>query len=159
EVRLLSAGAVELGLMPALAVFQRTSGHTVRVDFAAAPALAARFSAPAPGYDLVIATPAVLDALGTSGAVAAARVPVGKVGIGVAVRPGVPAPEIGDVESLKRELLAADAVVFNRASTGLYVETLIGRLGIADAVNAKASRHPDGASVMKHLLASRVPRE
>ena len=159
EVRLLSAGAVELGLMPALAVFQRETGHAVRVDFAAAPALGPRFSAPGAGYDLVIAPPAVLDALAKAGAVATARVPVGKVGIGVAVRPGTAAPDIGDVEALKRELLAADSVVFNRASTGLYVETLLGRLGVADAVNAKASRHPDGASVMKHLLASRVPRE
>jgi len=158
EVRLLSAGAVELGLTPALAAFERDSGHVVRVEFAAAPALAARFTA-APGHDLVIAPPAVLDALSKAGAIAGPRVPVGKVGIGVAVRPGVPVPEIGDVAALKRELLAADSVVFNRASTGLYVETLLGRLGVADAVNAKASRHPDGASVMKHLLASRVPRE
>ena len=158
EVRLLSAGAVELGLTPALAVFERDSGHVVRVEFAAAPALAGRFTA-APGHDLVIAPPAVLDALAKAGAIAGPRMPVGKVGIGVAVRPGVPVPEIGDVAALKRELLAADSVVFNRASTGLYFETLLGRLGLADAVNAKASRHPDGASVMKHLLASRVPRE
>ena len=158
EVRLLSAGAVELGLTPALAVFERDSGHVVRVEFAAAPALAGRFTA-APGHDLVIAPPAVLDALAKAGAIAGPRMPVAKVGIGIAVRPGVPVPDIGDVAALKRELLAADSVVFNRASTGLYFETLLGRLGLADAVNAKASRHPDGASVMKHLLASRVPRE
>ena len=46
ELRLLSAGAVELGLTPALAVFERESGHVVRVEFAAAPALAERFGAP-----------------------------------------------------------------------------------------------------------------
>ena len=153
ELRLLSAGAVELGLTPALAVFERESGHVVRVEFAAAPALAGRFPAP-PGYDAVIAPPAVLDTLARAGAVESARVPVGKVGIGVAVRPGVAAPDIGSVEALKQSLLAADSVAFNRASTGLYVETLIVRLGVADAVNAKATRHPDGAAVMKHLLAS-----
>jgi molybdate transport system substrate-binding protein len=158
EVRLLSAGAVELGLRPALALFQRESGHVVHVEFATAPALLARFAAP-PGHDLVIAPPAVLDALARSGAIAGPRVPVGKVGVGVAVRPDVPVPEIGDVAALKSALLAAESVVFNRASTGLYVETLLGRLGLAEQVAAKASRHPDGASVMKHLLASRVPRE
>jgi len=55
ELRLLSAGAVELGLMPALADFERESGHAVRVEFAAAPALAGRFQTP-PGYDAVIAS-------------------------------------------------------------------------------------------------------
>ena len=158
DLRLLSAGAVELGLTPALAVFERESGHTVRVEFAAAPALAGQFQTP-PGYDAVIAPPAVLDTLARAGAVESARVPVGKVGIGVAVRPGVAAPDIGSVEALKQSLLAADSVAFNRASTGLYVETLIVRLGVADAVNAKATRHPDGASVMKHLLASSRPGE
>ena len=144
--------------MPALAVFERESGHAVRVEFAAAPALAGRFQAP-PGYDAVIAPPAVLDALARAGAVEGARVPVGKVGIGVAVRSGVTAPDIGSVEALKQSLLAADSVAFNRASTGLYVETLIVRLGVADAVNAKATRPPDGAAVMKHLLGSSRPGE
>ena len=158
DLRLLSAGAVELGLTPALAVFERESGHVVRVEFAAAPALAGRFQAP-PGYDAVIAPPAVLDTLARAGAVGSERVGVGKVGIGVAVRPGVAPPDIGSVEALRQSLLGADSVAFNRASTGLYVEKLIVRLGVADAVNAKATRHPDGASVMQHLLASSRPNE
>jgi len=158
DLRLLSAGAVELGLTPALAVFERESGHVVRVEIAAAPALAGRFQAP-PGYDAVIAPPAVLNTLVRAGVVGSERVGVGKVGIGVAVRPGVAGPDIGSVEALKQSLLGADSVAFNRASTGLYVEKLIVQLGVADAVNAKATRHPDGASVMKHLLASNRPNE
>ena len=158
ELRLLSAGAVELGLVPALAAFQRETGHTVQVEFAAAPAFAARFAA-GPAFDLVIATPGVLDGLARAGSVEAARVPVGRVGIGVAVRPGATTPDIANVEALKQALLGADSVVFNRASTGLYIETLLGRLGIAEAVNAKAVRYADGAAVMKHLLAGAPPRE
>ncbi len=158
ELRMLSAGAVELGLTPALAVFQRDTGNTVRVDFAAAPALAARFTGE-PGYNLVIAPAAVLDALARNGAIGGARVPVGKVGIGIAIRNGATAPDITSVETLKQELLSAESVVFNRASTGLYVETLLAKLGVADAVNAKASRYGDGASVLKHLLAGNKQHE
>lgn len=158
ELRMLSAGAVELGLTPALAQFQRDTGHTVQVAFAAAPALAAQFNA-GPGYDLVIAPPAVLDSLAAAGAVASGRVTIGKVGIGVAIRPGATAPDITSVETLKQELLSAESVIFNRASTGLYIDTLLQRLGVADVVNAKATRHGDGASVMRHLLASTKPHE
>ena len=39
ELRVLSAGAVEPGMRPALAAFERDSGHAVRLTFAAAPAL------------------------------------------------------------------------------------------------------------------------
>ena len=155
---MLSAGAVELGLTPTLALFQRNSGHTVQVSFAAAPAIAARFST-APGYDIVIAPPAVLDALARAGVVAGERVTIGKVGIGVAVRAAATVPDITSVENLKQELLSAESVVFNRASTGLYVEVLLQKLGVADAVNAKATRYGDGASVMRHLLAGTKPRE
>lgn len=158
ELRLLGAGAVELGLVPALAVFQRETGHTVKVSYAAAPALAAQFATP-PGFDLVIAPPAVLEALARAGTIGAERVPIGRVGIGVAIRSGADAPDITSVETLKQELLSAESVAYNRASTGLYVETLLARLGIADAVNAKATRHPDGASVMRHLLAGTRPHE
>ncbi|MEP7303263.1 MAG: substrate-binding domain-containing protein [Caldimonas sp.] len=103
EIRLLSAGAVELGLTPALAVFERDSGHRVRVDYAAAPAFVTRFAAE-PGCGAVIAPPAVLETLLRNGSVAAARVPVGKVGIGVAIRTGATAPDIATVETLKQEL-------------------------------------------------------
>ena len=116
-------------------------------------------SAGAVEIGLVIAPAAVLDALARAGAIGSARVPVGKVGIGVAIRAGATAPDISSVETLKQELLSAESVVFNRASTGLYVETLLGKLGVADAVNAKATRYGDGASVMKHLLAGNKPRE
>ncbi len=158
ELRMLSAGAVELGLTPALALFQRDSGNTVRVSFAAAPALAAQFTA-APGYDIVIAPPSVLEALARAGAVGSERVTIGKVGIGVAMRPTATAPDITSIETLKRALLSAESVVFNRASTGLYIDTPLQKLGIADAVNAKATRHADGASVMRHLLAGTKQHE
>src|SRR4029453_973001 len=42
--------------------------------------------------------------------------------------------------------------VYNRASTGTYFERVLDRLGIADAVKAKTVRHPDGSTVMEHLL-------
>ena len=49
--------------------------------------------------------------------------------------------------------------MFNRASTGVYVEAMLQRLGIADAVRAKSERLPDGASVMRRLLAGTAQRE
>jgi molybdate transport system substrate-binding protein len=157
EIRMLSAGAVEIGLRPALAEFERSSGHVVRISFASAPQIARALAAD-PDADIVIAPPAVLDAA-RAGTIGTERVPIGKVGIGVAIRPGAAVPDIGSVEALRKELLSADSVVFNRASTGLYIETMLKTLGIADAVNAKATRVDDGASVMRRLLAGSATHE
>ncbi len=153
DVVLLSAGAVEPGLKPVLAAFERESGHRVSFSFATAPQIRERVASGAVQPDVVIAPSAVLDELAAGAKVdAAARVSIGRVGIGVAVRPGGMRPDLTSADTLKRALLDADAVVYNRASTGLYVEALIKRWGIGDALQPKTVRFADGASVMEHVL-------
>jgi len=152
ELRVLSAGAIEPGLRPAVTAFEQASGHTVLLSFATAPQIRERVAAGA-AFDLVIAPPAVLDDLESAARLAPARaqrVSIGRVGLGVAVRPGAPRPDIATPEAFTRALVEADSLVFNRASTGLYVETLLTRLGIE--AQAKSTRYPDGASVMAHVL-------
>ena len=159
ELRVLSAGAVEPGMRPALAAFERASGHTVAISFAAAPALRAALGA-APVADVIVVPQGALDELAASGVdVAGARAPIGKVGVGVAIRSGVEPPDVASAETLTAALQAAEHVVFNRASTGVIVEQMLRQLGVADAVNAKAERVADGASVMRRLLAGSSPRE
>jgi molybdate transport system substrate-binding protein len=152
-IEILSAGAVEPGLLPAAEAFRRQTGHEVKVRFATAPALRQRLGNAGETVDVAIAPPAVLDEGAKAGRVdSTARVVVGKVGVGVAVRDGAPQPDVRTVEALKRAVLGADSVVYNRASTGLYLETLFQRLGLTDQIAGKSTRYPDGASVMEHLV-------
>jgi len=156
EIRVLSAGAVEPGLRVAIAHHEQASGDRVTVTLAAAPALrersASREAAAAASYDLLIAPQAVLDAAAAAGVVRAQRALLGSVGIGVAVRPGAPLPDIATADALKASLLNAESVIYNRASTGMLVERIVRDLGIADALATKTTREADGAAVMKHLL-------
>ena len=155
DVSVLSAGAVEPGLKPVLAAFERESGHRVTLSFATAPQIRERVASGAAQPDLVIAPSAVLDELAAGAKVdTAARVSIGRVGIGVAVRPGGTRPDLTSADTLKRALLDADAVVYNRASTGVYVEALIKRWGLTETLQAKTLRFADGASVMEHVLQS-----
>ena len=153
DVVLLSAGAVEPGLKPVLAAFERESGHRVTLSFATAPQIRERVANGAVQPDVVIAPSAVLDELATAAKVdTTARVSIGRVGIGVAVRPGGARPDLTSADTLKRALLEADQVVYNRASTGLYVEGLIKRWGLTETLQPKTVRFADGASVMEHVL-------
>ena len=158
ELRVLSAGAVEPGMRPALAAFERESGHVVRIEFAAAPALRAALRAP-PAADVIVVPQGVVDELAATGALDGARAPIGRVGIGVAVRPGVAAPDIGSADALRAALIDAEHVVYNRASTGIYVEKMLQWLGVDDVVRPKSERVADGASVMRRLLAGTSARE
>lgn len=42
-------------------------------------------------------------------------------------------------------------MVYNQASTGIYLEKLFDRLGIGEQVKAKTTRYPDAAAVLGHI--------
>jgi len=150
EITMLSAGAVEPGLAKVAEQFRRETGHKVKIAFATAPRLLERIGA-GETADVVIAPPAMLDDLVKAGRVAAERVTVGRIGVGVAVRKSAPAPKIATVDEFKQSLLNAESVIYNRASTGIYLEGLFSRLGIAEQLKAKATRYPDFAAVRDHV--------
>jgi molybdate transport system substrate-binding protein len=59
--------------------------------------------------------------------------------IGMAVRAGAPAPDIGTAEALKRTLLGAKSIAYSASVSGQYLTTeLYQRLGIADQVMGKS---------------------
>ena len=152
ELSVLSGGAIEPGLHAAVAAFEKDSGHHVRITFNTTPQILKRVGEGSDRFDVVIAPPAAIDALAKDGKVAGERVNVGKVGLGVAIRPGAPVPDIATVEAVQRAVLEADSLTYNRASTGIYFENLLKKWGIADQVQAKTTRYADGASVMEHAL-------
>jgi molybdate transport system substrate-binding protein len=151
EVSLLSAGAVKPGLVKVIDTFQSASGHKVNLAFATAPAIVKRIDGGEP-VDVVIAPEAVLNKLENSGKIAAAeRITVGRIGVGVLVRAGALHPKISSVEELKQSLLSATSLVYNQASTGLYLETLFDRLGIGAELKAKSTIYPDFSGVLEHI--------
>ncbi len=151
DIKVLSAGAIEPGLRAAAAAFRKQSGHEVNITFNTTPEIRKRIGG-GESFDVVIAPPAAIDEFARAGKLGADRVSVGRVGLGVAVRPGAPVPDISSAEALKRSVLEAESIVFNRASTGIYFENLLKKMGIYDQVESRTARYADGASVMEHVL-------
>ena len=152
EIKVLSAGAVEPGLHAFAQIVKRDTGHDLKIQFNTAPQIAKRIAANEV-YDILISPPAAIEQGVKDGKFAGdTRVPVGRVGAGIIVRTGAPAPNVGTVDALKQALLAADSVVYNSASTGLYLDKLFGGWGILDQLKPKSTRYADGASVMEHVI-------
>jgi molybdate transport system substrate-binding protein len=152
EIKVFSAGAVEPGIVRAAAAFRQATGTEVKIEFNTTPALVKKLASGASG-DILIAPPAVLDAQTKDGHVLAdGRIVLGRVGAGILVRAGAPLPDVATVEAMKKALVAADAVVYNTASSGLYIEKMLERIGVGDAVKAKTKRYPDGEAVMMHII-------
>ncbi|MBM3817609.1 MAG: ABC transporter substrate-binding protein [Acidimicrobiia bacterium] len=155
ELVVMSAGALEAGVTQLAAQYRRDTGDVVRIEIGNAPQLTARLAA-GDAADVLIAPAAVVDqAIADRRAAAASRTTVGRVGVAVVVRAGAATPDVSSADALRRELLAADAVIYNQGSSGTYIETLLAQLGIADRVEAKTVRVLNGEAVMERLAAAR----
>jgi molybdate transport system substrate-binding protein len=155
NIVVMSAGALEAGIMQLAAEFGRATRHSVKVEIGNAPQLTARLAA-GDAADVLIAPANLLDqAIADRRVVAASRTTVGRVGVGIAVRTGRPKPDVSSADALRRTLLAADAVIYNQGSSGAYIEKLLAQLGIADRLAGRTVRVLNGEAVMERLAAAR----
>ena len=152
EVKVLSAGAVEPGLHAFAEQVKRDMGHELNILFNTAPQIAKRLAA-GEVYDILILPPAAIGQAAKDGKVAAdSRLPLGRVGAGIIVRTGASAPSVATVDQLKQALLGADSVVYNTASSGIYLDKLFGNMGILEQLKPKTTRYANAASVMEHVI-------
>jgi molybdate transport system substrate-binding protein len=133
-------------LLDALAArFERETGTAVRVRCDSAKVMLARIKDGETG-DVVVLGRAAVDELVTLGRIEpATRRLFARSRVGVAVREGVPHPDISSVEALRRTLLGARAIAHTvHGASGMYVPTLLERLGIAEEMKAKTVTRPGG---------------
>jgi molybdate transport system substrate-binding protein len=142
---ILSTHAVQEVLSELRPIFERASGFDLAIDYDPANALKRTIEAGAP-FDVAIVTRTVIDELALKGKVRRETIKdICRSGLGVAVRHGAFAPDIATVDAFRRSLLAAHSIVRSKEGTsGLYVETLLDRLGIADAMRDKIVLGPSG---------------
>jgi len=132
-----------------LPMFESATGNKVKISFKAGPAITADVKQGA--ADLVITNTELVDELAASGDVAGdgkTLLMISKVG--VAVKAGAPKPDIATPDKLKAALLAAKTVGYSQGASGQHFMTVIQKLGIADAIKAKAvvvQGRPVGAAV------------
>jgi molybdate transport system substrate-binding protein len=151
EINVLSGAAVEPALIAAADLFRKRTGSNVVIAFATTPEMRRLVGAGATP-DVAIAPPSLLDELAKFAKVdGTARVSLGRVGVGVVIRDGAPMPDVSTTEALKRAVLDADSVIYNRASSGLYLERLLQRLGIAEQIQSKTKRYT-GTDMIEPLI-------
>lgn len=147
EIRVLSSNGVHSVMVEMLPEFERVTGHKVSIVYDTANLLLGRIKA-GESADLVILTRPIIDDMIKQGKVGTdGRKDLARSGVGVAVRAGLPKPDIGSADGLKRALLEAKSIAFTKTgASGIHFARVVERLGIADQVNAKA-KVPAGGSV------------
>ena len=138
DINVVSGGAFKQVLSALVAQYEKETGNKVAVTYQTVGQHLALIKDGKEEFDVAVLTPEAIDGLAKDGKVVpGTRADLAKVGVGVVVKSGAPLPDISTDEAFKRALLAAKSVAYidpkAGGSSGIYVDGLLKRLGIADA--------------------------
>jgi molybdate transport system substrate-binding protein len=141
ELQVLSSNALT-GVLGELApAFEHASGDTLVLHFDTTQALTEGISR-GEDFDVAILTHAASQSLAASGRCGRGT-DIARSGLGVAVRAGARKPDIATLAAFKQALRRAKSVGFSSTgASGLYVQQMLQRIGMAPTVNAKVQRYP-----------------
>jgi len=117
---------------------EREVGRPLAIEFGTTAALRQRIDA-GQAFDVAVLTTDAIDALAKAGKIAPDSVgALGRCGVGVGVRAGASKPDIATPDALKRTLLAAKSLTWvGVGASKPYIESMLGKLGIAGDVKSK----------------------
>jgi molybdate transport system substrate-binding protein len=145
ELKVMTSNALRTVFGELVPAFERAHGIRIAATYDPAKRVQKRIAAGETADVAVSNTPAIERMINEDILDAGSRRDFARYGIGIAVKAGAPKPDVGTVDAFKRTLLEARTIACTiEGTSGMYFSQLIERLGIADAINAKASRQPGG---------------
>jgi molybdate transport system substrate-binding protein len=153
EIRVLSSVGIKTVVEVLGPEFERATKHKVTTVFDLAGVLKTRIEGGEP-FDVAILTQPLLDELISKNKVSSAsRAEVARVGLGLMIRAGAPKPNITTVEAFRQTLVGAKSISYvTTGASGVAFLATIERMGIADAVKAKARPAANGEQVNANIL-------
>jgi molybdate transport system substrate-binding protein len=156
EIKVFSTGAFKEALGVLAPTFGKSSGHSVVTIPGSTDEIIKRLSA-GETLDVVIAPIPLVEQMMLRGVlIPDSRVDVAKSGIGVAARMGAPRLDIGSSEAFKKTLLDAKSIVLSAGVSGVYLNGLFRKWGIADQIRSKSITLPGAVPVAAALVRGEV---
>ncbi len=143
----ISSMATRLVLAELAEKYQRQSGGSVEIESVGGVDAAKRVQA-GEAFDVVILASDAIDKLIASGhALADTKIDIARSGVAVAVKRGMPAPDISSEEALRRAVLQARTISYSTGPSGTALAKLFLKWGIADEIKSKIVQPEPGIPV------------
>jgi molybdate transport system substrate-binding protein len=157
ELKIITTGAVQRIERPMAEEFGAANGHQIET-IARPMGVVREMIESGEEADIIIASDTVMDSFLFSSIVDEGSVmPIGHIGIGVAVREGAPQPNIGTVDEFRAAILSAGSIVHMNPdaniSSGIIISRIFFDLGIADQIADKTVLLNEGLAG-EYLLAN-----
>jgi molybdate transport system substrate-binding protein len=134
--------------------FMRTSGTKVTTGSGASQGtgpqtIAAQLARGVPADVVILSREGLNELISAKRIVAGTDVDLAQVGLGVALRAGMPKPDVSTVEAFKQILLKAGTVAVPASTSGIWLtENLFPRLGISDRIDVRKTPRGSDAAAM-----------
>ena|SRR5271166_4599695 len=136
-IKILSGAAMRTFLTEIVPLFETANGAKVDVEYRLTSALKKEIAAGI-DFDIALLPRPEIDELTQAGKIAeGATADVARSTVGLCVRAGAPKPDIATVPAFKAALIAATSISYSDGPSGAYVGDLLGKLGLAEAMQAK----------------------
>jgi molybdate transport system substrate-binding protein len=143
EVKVLTAGALQVAMRSLAADFEKQTGNHVTIK-PTNPALVEKELAAA-NYDVIAAATPTIAEFDESGRLqAGTRNVIARTGIGIAIKQGAPKPDVSTVTAFKKAVHDAKSIVYSDPSTpnasGPNTQHILTNAGLLDEVKKKGKQ-------------------
>jgi molybdate transport system substrate-binding protein len=156
EVRLISSMATRSLLAELAAAYAQQYGCRIDLEAVGGVDAAKRVRA-GEAFDAVVLAAKTIDELIAERHIAAgSRVDLVRSGVAVAVRAGTPHPDIGSDDALRRAVLGAPTLAYSTGPSGVHLQQVFERWGIATEISPRIVQAPPGVPVGTLVADGRV---
>jgi molybdate transport system substrate-binding protein len=147
EIKVIASNATKEAVVDLIPAFEKATGHKVTMLWAGTEAITKRISGGEMVDAVLIAAPNIDKLTAEGKLVPGTRATIAKSGIGIAVREGLPKPDISSGEAVKKAVLDAKSVAYSSGPSGFYVAELLKKMGIAEQIKDRVKQTPSGMQV------------
>jgi molybdate transport system substrate-binding protein len=159
DIKVLSTTAMKTVFEELAPAFERFTGNRLYVTLGPSLRLEKQLAEGEKADMAIVSAPGARDLVASGKMVAGSVVAIAKSSIGVAVANGAARPDISTVEGFKRAMLDAKSIACSKpvggGQSGAHLANVFDRLGIADAMQAKAKYGAGGEAGLTGLLVLR----
>ena len=163
DIKVLSTTAMKMVFEELSPRFEREIGNRLAVTLGPSLVLEKRVGEDEVADMAILGSAGVKDLIARGKIVAGSAIDIARSAIGVAVRKGAPRPDLSSAESFKRTMLTAKSIACSKpvggGASGAHLAKVFEKLGIAEAMAAKAQYGAGGAAGLAGLVVLRGEAE
>jgi len=146
-IKVISSMATKHVLNELAASFERQYPYQLAIE-SVGGVLAAKRVRGGEAFDVIVLAKDAIEQLAESGNIKGnSRIDLARSGVAICVRKGAPRPDIGSEDALKQAIESAASISYSTGPSGVHLQQLFERWGIAEKLQARIVQAPPGVAV------------